>query len=212
MQNNSSIISYIHNSRDTLLELMRAQGYDIEEYANSSLTETNAKYANEQLDMIFDKSADPNKSIHKTYVNYYLGKALRPAYINETIDDLFNIEEVLTKNDTLMIVTKDDAHDTIINSLKHMWEKDGYFVVVQNIKRLQFNILNHTIVPPHRILGDGDIANIMTRYNIRTMAEFPDISRFDPVAVAIGMRPGQLCEIIRPSKTAVTGAYYRVCS
>ena len=41
--------------------------------------------------------------------------------------------------------------------------------------------------------------------------QFPIISRFDPVAQSIGIRPGQVCEIIRPSKTAIIAPYYRVC-
>jgi DNA-directed RNA polymerase subunit H (RpoH/RPB5) len=40
---------------------------------------------------------------------------------------------------------------------------------------------------------------------------FPDISRFDPVARAIGIRPGDVCHIIRPSKTAIEADYYRIC-
>ena len=42
--------------------------------------------------------------------------------------------------------------------------------------------------------------------------QFPDISRFDPVAQVIGIRPGQVCEILRPSKTAITAPYYRICN
>ena len=56
MQNNSSLISSIHNSREILLELLNTQGYDTSEYNNSTLTETNAKYSNDQLDLLFDKS------------------------------------------------------------------------------------------------------------------------------------------------------------
>jgi hypothetical protein len=37
------------------------------------------------------------------------------------IDDLFNLEEILTKDDTLMVVTKDDLNETITNLLKHIW-------------------------------------------------------------------------------------------
>ena len=111
----------------------------------------------------------------------------------------------------MIIVTKDDPHDTIINTLKHLWEKDGYFVIIHNIKRLQFNILEHNLVPKHRLLKDTEITEVQTKYNLKSTKEFPDISRFDPVALAIGMRPGEVCEIIRPSKTSITGTYYRVC-
>ena len=43
------------------------------------------------------------------------------------------------------------------------------------------------------------------------VSKFPAISRFDPVATTIGLKPEQLCEITRPSKTAITSKYYRLC-
>jgi DNA-directed RNA polymerase subunit H (RpoH/RPB5) len=52
---------------------------------------------------------------------------------------------------------------------------------------------------------------MMKRYNITEKTQLPDISRFDPVAQVIGIRPGQICEIKRPSKTAIFSLYYRVC-
>jgi DNA-directed RNA polymerase subunit H (RpoH/RPB5) len=136
---------------------------------------------------------------------------LRPQNVQEMIDDLFNLEEILTKEDTLMIVTKDDLNETLTNLLKHIWEQDGILIVVQSIKRLQFNILNNVLVPPHRVLTNDEVAAVKTKYNIMDDFQFPDISRFDPIAQVIGIRPGQVCEIIRPSKTAINSLYYRIC-
>jgi DNA-directed RNA polymerase subunit H (RpoH/RPB5) len=168
---------------------------------------------NNQLDMLLEKkNEDPiTKKKDKIYIRYYLGKTIRPNNIHEMIDDLFNIEEVLKKNDTLFIIIKDDINETLLNELKHIWESDGIFVVMQNIKRLQFNILEHTLVPPHRVMNENEVKDIMTKYNITDKNQFPEISRFDPVSQVIGLRPGQVCEIIRPSKTAIVSNYYRVC-
>ena len=211
MQVNSSLISSIHKSRDTVIEKMTFQGYDVTEYANSTLTETNAKHTANQLDMLFDKSDDSDKTVHKTYVNYHLEKALRPGYIQDIVDDLFHVEEVLQKTDTLMIVTREDTSENVLNSVRHLLEKDGILLIVVNINRLQFNILNHSIVPKHRTLTDSEVKAIMSKHNLLKINEFPDINRFDPVAVAIGLRPGRVCEITRPSKTSIEGMYYRVC-
>jgi DNA-directed RNA polymerase subunit H (RpoH/RPB5) len=127
------------------------------------------------------------------------------------IDDLFNLEEILTKEDTFIIVIKEEVNETITNLMKHIWEKDGIFIVILSLKRLQFNILNHTLVPSHRVLSDEEVQKVKIRYNVMDDNQFPDISRFDPVAQVIGIRPGQVCEIIRPSKTAIEGYYYRIC-
>ena len=66
-------------------------------------------------------------------------------------------------------------------------------------------------VPTHTVMDDKDVEKIMTRYNIVDKSQFPDISRFDPVARAICLRPGELCHIIRSSKTSITTNYYRMC-
>ena len=212
-QNSSSLISSVYKSRKIILNLMRRQGYNIEDYDNFSINEVNSMKLNNQLDMLLEKKdEDPiTKKKDKIYIRYYLGKTIRPNNIHEMIDDLFNIEEVLKKNDTLFIIIKDDINETLLNELKHIWESDGIFIVIQNIKRLQFNILEHTLVPPHRVINENEVKEVMKKYNITDKNQFPEISRFDPVSQVIGLRPGQVCEIIRPSKTAILTNYYRVC-
>ena len=213
-QNTSSLISSVYKSRSILLDLMKIQGYNVDEYEGFSVSEVNTMKTNNQLDMILEKkkvNADEKRQ-SKIYIRYYLAKSLRPQNLQEMIDDLFNIEEVLTKDDTLFIVVKDEVNETLSNALKHIWEQEGIFIVIQNLKRLQFNIMKHKLVPPHRVLTPAETLQIKQKYNIMNDNQFPDISRFDPVAQAIGIRPGQVCEILRPSKTAITAPYYRICS
>ena len=213
-QNSSILISAVYKSRKVVLELMEKQGYNTEDYSLFSINEVNSMKQHNQLDMLLEKRDDDPKTNRKNkiYIRYYLGKKMNSANIHEMIDDLFVTDEVLTKNDTLFIIIKDDVNDTIINELKHLWESEGIFIVVENIKRLQFNILNHTLVPPHRVMTDDEVAEVMKRYNLTDIGQFPDISRFDPVAKVIGLRPGKVCHIVRPSKTAIKADYYRVCS
>jgi DNA-directed RNA polymerase subunit H (RpoH/RPB5) len=212
-QNSSSLISSIYNSRKIVLELMQKQGYNVDDYSNFSITEVNAMKLNNQLDMLLEmKEPDTSTNIkNKIYIRYYLGKTLRPNNLEEMIDDLFNLEEILKKNDTLFIIIKDEINETLINELKQIWERDGIFIVIESIKRLQFNILNHVLVPEHKVMTEEDAQKMMKYYNITDKTQLPDISRFDPVARVIGLRPGKVCHIIRPSKTAIKSDYYRVC-
>ena len=212
-QNSSAIISTVFTSRNTILDLMGKQGYNIEDYANFSISEVNSMKQNNQLDMLLEKKEeDPlTKRKNKIYIRYYLGKTIRPANIQEMIDDLFNLEEILKKEDTLFIIIKDEINETMTNELKHIWETDGIFIVIENIKRLQFNILDHEMQPKFDIVPESEVVNIMKKYNITNKIQFPDISRFDPVSRAIGLRPGQLCHIVRQSKTAIQANYYRLC-
>ena len=213
--NSSSLISSIYKSRNILLELMESQGYNINDNFEFSVNEINAMFSNKQLDMILEKNNDneneKTKRKDKIYIRYYLVKSLRPQNIQEMIDDLFNVEEILTKDDTLYIVVKDEPNDTIVQLLKQIWEQDGIFIIVESLKRLQFNILKHSLVPPHKIMSTAEVNIIKERYNIMNDSQFPELSRFDPVAKAIGIKPGQVCEIIRPSKTSIISNYYRIC-
>ena len=227
-QNNSSLISQVYKSRSVILDLMEKQGYDISEYKGFSVNEVNTMKTNNQLDMILEKKDIKEGSIDlsakdvldntsennnkKIYIKYYLAKSLRPNNLQEMIDDLFIVEEVLTKNDTLLVVVKDEINDTMTNIVKHIWESEKIFIVLQPLKRMQFNILEHVLVPYQRVLSEEEMIKFKKRYNIINDYQFPDISRFDPVAQAIGIRPGELCEIIRPSKTAISAPYYRICS
>ena len=212
-QNLSSQISSIYTSRNVVLDLMKRQGYNVNDYDNFSVNEVNTMKQNNQLDMLLEQNEEDEntKRKNKIYIKYYLGKMVRPANINEMVDDLFNLEVILTKDDTLFIIIKEDMNDTLISELKHIWEKDGIFIVIQNIKRLQFNILDHILVPNHRVMKKSEVGEIMEKYNISDITQFPDISRFDPVAQVIGLRPGQVCEITRASKTAIESSYYRAC-
>ena len=213
-QNASIVISNIYKSRKIILELMDQQGYNISDYANFSISEVNSMKQNNQLDMLLEtkeENVDPENPKKKIYIRYYLTGKLTGKNIQEMIDDLFILTETLGKKDSLFIIIKDEPNETMINELKHIWESENVFIAIENIRRLQFNILKHTLVPQHRVMGEKEVKEVMTKYNINSISQFPDISRFDPVARVIGLRPGQVCHIVRPSKTAIETNYYRVC-
>lgn len=202
----SGNIVQIFKSRNIMLDLLHTQGYDISKYEEPSISEVHSMFQAKQMDMLLEKS---NK---KAYVKYHLAKTLRTVNIYEYIDDLFNLEQILEKKDDLIIIIKDEPNEPLIKELKNIWEKDGIFITVFNIERLQFNILDNEMVPPHRILSTEDSNEVRKKYNITDDSQFPDISRFSPVSMAIAMRPGELCEITRSSKTAINSKFYRICS
>ena len=206
MAQNSGQTKIIFQSRKTILELLDKQGYDISIYNNFSLNEIHTLYQNEQLDMFLE-----NSKKKKVYIKYHLGKTLRDKNIYEFIEDLYNIEEMLKNTDTLIIITKSEPNQTLLKFLTHIWETEKKYIVTFSFKRLQFNILNHKIVPPHTVLSQSESNAIRQKYNIMNNEQIPEISRFDPVAQAICLRPGEMCKIIRPSRTSITSEFYRIC-
>lgn len=195
---------------------MERQGYDISNYSNFSVTELNIMDKDQQLDMLLEKKEEDEVTHRKqkTYIRYYINASMQVNNISEMVDDLFNVEEILSAGDTLfIIIQKNKITGSHMVELNHMWERYRQFVIIQGIKGLQFNILEHSTVPPHRILTDKKERDaVIARYNITDLEKFPEISRYDPVAQAIGMRPGDICEIIRSSKASIHSLYYRVCT
>jgi DNA-directed RNA polymerase subunit H (RpoH/RPB5) len=206
----SAQIIELHKSRKTIIDILETQKYDVTQYKDFSINDINTLIQTKQLDMILKKN---NGTPKKIYIKYHLGKSLSSTNIYEYIDDLFVLEEILSKaDDDLFIIMKDEPNDSIRKILTNIWEKDGIFITVVNIKQLQYNILTHSLVPPHRVLSAEETAEFKRIYNVTDDSQVPDISRFSPVSKLIGIRPGQICHILRPSKTAISAPFYRVCT
>lgn len=198
---NTDLVS-MYNSRQTLIDVMQGRGYDVSSYNNFNINEVEAMAKNNQLDMLMKS---PH---HSAYVKYLLSKsAVRLTAIDELVEDLFEIEAVLTKKDTLIIVVNDEPNDSMVAKLRYLFDHRGVYVVVHNIKRLQRNILKHLLVPPHSIVEDVQKID----YSIKDLTQLPEISRFDPIALLIELRPGQVCKIDRKSITSSESTYYRYC-
>jgi DNA-directed RNA polymerase subunit H (RpoH/RPB5) len=210
MTSASNRILSIYKSRNTILELLSYRNYDTSEYTGFSINEIDAMLTNTQLDMLVtEKDSNTGK---KVYVKYYLqSKQIRPPNLDEIIEDLFLIDSVLTKEDTLIVIVNEEPNDTIINKIKYLYDHDGIFVVIHNIKRLQFNILKHSLVPNMTILGETEKAELFKRYSLQSEKNLPEISRFDPQSLATMLRPGQICKLERKSATALSKDYYRIC-
>jgi len=209
MSNPNNRVLSLYKSRKTVLDFLLEQGYNTSEYENFTINEVDAMLSNTQLDMLINN--DDTKQ--KAYVKYYLeAKQVRPANLDRIIEDLFVIENVLTKNDTLIIIIDDGPNETILVKLRLLFDREGIFVVLHNIARLQYNILQHQLVPDCTILDEKAIDALKKKYNITNLEQqLPEISRFDPQALAMCVRPGQVCRFLRKSATAMTAEYYRVC-
>jgi DNA-directed RNA polymerase subunit H (RpoH/RPB5) len=203
---NSTIIS-IYNSRKNLLEILEERGFSIANYSNFSITDVGILTENNQLDMLLENASTKKK----IYVKYYVTKLIKPQNIYDIVEDLFHLESILEKKDDLMIIIKDEPNDTLLENIKDIWVSDKIYISLVNIKRLQFNILKHILVPKHTILNETETELFMKKYNILDNTQIPDISYFSPVAIVIGLRPNNIVKIERASRTSINSDFYRIC-
>lgn len=211
MEITSEKIRTIYKSRGIILNLLEINGYDIADYDNFSVNDVDAMTRNEQLDMLLT-----HENGKKTFIKYVVKTKktktqMKSQFVNELIEQLMSVENILTKKDDIIIIVEDEPNDNLINTMKYLYDNSGVFIVIHNIKRLQFNILEHNLVPKSRVLNDEETELIKKKYNIHNLKQLPEVSRFDPQSLAMCMRPGQVCEYTRKSPTTIETKYYRVC-
>lgn len=210
MASNNRVQTF-YNSRTNLLQILETIGYNINNYAGFSVNEIDERMKTMQLDMELKKPTG-----EKAYVKYLCGnkapaKMLNAKVLDQIIEDLFINSDTLEKRDTLIIVIDGEPNDSMHDRFKYLYDHDGYFVVCHNILRTQFNILQHEKVPKSEVATDEEVAEIMRTFNMTNRNQFPEVGRFDPVSLALCLRPGQICKIHRPTPTAGTSMFYRVC-
>ncbi len=197
-------ITQVYCARNNILAILDETGYDVSEYNNVGIQQVSAMLETNQLDLFLTHSSGK-----KIFVKFHLDTKLN---VKNVVCPFFDDENpVLTKADDLMIIVKADPNDTILSALDSLWNDSKIYVSVINIKRLQFNILKHVQVPKHEILTEDEKNALFIKLKIKKDIDLPLISRYDPVATVLCMRPGMVCKIHRKSKTSVTTLYYRAC-
>ena len=203
----SSFIAKLHKSRGILLDILERRGFVTEDYKYFGISEIQMMFNNKHLDMLLENT----KNKKKIYVKYHMA-TLNQTKIYEYIDDIYHLEDMLKPNDELLIILKDqNINLTLEEIMNFVYIKDKIFVNVRKIQHYLFNHLDHIYVPPHRIMTEQEKKIHYEKYKITDDKQLPEISRFDATASIIGLRPGELCEITRPSTTSILSKYYRLC-
>lgn len=206
--NASGAINKLYTARKVLVEILEKQGFNVQDAKNFSHHDIHIMAKNSQLDLFL---TNPENN-QKVYVKYYILKELRPQNIHDIIDEIFILEELLKKEgDQLLVITKTSMNDTMKFELEKIWSNNRLYLNIMSLHELQFNVLKHAMVPNHIKLNDTEKQEFLEKYHIFKEDRIPEISRFDPVAKAIGLKPGEVCKIIRPSRTSIEGVYYRIC-
>ena len=205
---NISVDNKIFKSRRIILEQLESRGYDTSPYYGFSVNELHVLNKNNQLDMLIKN----NDTDQKCYIKYHLTGKLTKTNMYEYIEDLFNIDTVLKDEDDFIIIIKDKINTTLKSFITNLFFRDNKFISVYNINRYLFNILDHSMVPEHLpIKNKEEKLDLEKKFNIVNQKQWPEISRFDPVAQAVGLRPNELCKIFRKSPTSSIAPYYRLC-
>jgi DNA-directed RNA polymerase subunit H (RpoH/RPB5) len=211
MDSTNSYIKQLYTSRNTVISYLKNNEYDCSDYENFCFQEINIMKDTDNLSFMVENSLG-----EKCYVKYEIDvtfkhNVLKKNSIVALKQKIFDGDEpILKKKDTLFIVTTNYSEDSVHAMIKNSWETEGIFIVLFNLAHLQINILKHTYVPNHIKLTDEEADEFYKKYNVNE-TQIPEISRFDPVARALCLRPKQICKITRYDKISYKNDYYRIC-
>jgi DNA-directed RNA polymerase subunit H (RpoH/RPB5) len=213
MESKSIYLSKLYKSRTNIIYYLTEMGFDCSAYERFSMEELDAIQKSNNLDFMVLKEEE------KCYVRYMTEDAntknpansVKKLNISNIIDTMFMQEGVLNEKDTLVLITNEYSVDSIHKALKNIWELKQIYVVLFDLKQLQLNVLKHRLVPKHVKLSASEKTELYQSLNIEEDRQLPEISRFDPVAKTLFLRPGEVCRITRFDKISYTNEFYRVC-
>lgn len=209
-----------YKSRKNILAILKRVGYDTSDYEGFDENEINTLLETNQLDMLLYKNDISTTIVDggidgggkrdkrgKVYIKYNINTSKINCDQNflPKINEFFEPTEekgdiYLNKTDTLIMIVDTEITEKIQERLKNIYENYGHFVVIHNIARLQYNILTHSKNPKSfHILNDAEVEEFKQKYYINNLCNIPEISRFDPYALAICLKPGQVCKVTRTS-------------
>jgi len=192
--------------------MLKRRGYDTSEYSNFSYNEIKIMYTEKQLDINVKNSE--NKKINMYYLVY---KKERNQSLNNFLEEKY--EEFTEDNDdfepannSIIIILKDKPNQSLQKIVDDFYARYKLYVQLFFVESLQRNILNHEYVPIHEILTEEEFSNqVKNVYKLSNRYQLPLIDRCDPVAKFIGMKPGTVCKITRPSESSGQYISYRCC-
>jgi len=206
-----------YKSRATLLDYLARRGFDTAELTQFSKNEIEAMVKNETMDFIVSAAGPPP---HKVYVKYMpLKQALTTNFVANIVEDLFDNPDPDTdfrmdpEKDAVLVVSRENPNDKMRAFAANLFETRGIYVSLFWINTLQYNVLDHVLQPQiAAILTPEELEALKQEYNfLDAKTQLPEISRFDPLAMCIFLRPGQVVKLLRNSPTAITAPYYRYC-
>ncbi len=213
----SELFDLIARTRPTILEILKNRGYNVDAYENTSPDDLikMAITSSSLLRICAERKEDGNAPMNRCCVLYWIEGVTRLRIENEIMKlyDEDAPEHYNPKEDELIIVLSEPYNDVFNIQAVKAWTTRSARISFFHIKHLVSNPSRHEYVPPHRKLMEEEITNVIQKYNIRGKNELPRILyHIDMQARVLGLVPGDIVEIRRPSPT--TGEYvsYRVCS
>ncbi len=192
----------LYNIRKTVLEMLEDRNYIIPESEKITFDEFSIKFKNKNIDIFINNE---NEESGKIYIYFHNeNKTISKVDLKNLLNKL--IETYEDEEIKLIILLKEKGNGSIFKEItKEIYKNVEIFMN----KNMIFNITHHEFVPKHSILSKEEENEVLDKYST-PINKLPKILKNDPIAKYYGMKPNQICKIIRNSPEVGDYIYYRL--
>mgnify|MGYP001296692673 CR=1 FL=1 len=167
METNNYTFHEIFKGRENLVSQLKTAGYKTTSVENITADELHYMHMHNDLD--FKVEGGDKKAI----VKYFLNKPIKAKAIQEMTSELFDPENMfLPEKSVIILVVDSEPNTTLQDVVKQIFAEEKIHIIIYYLKRLQFNVLDHVMVPKHTILSEVDRASFIEKFNISEVSLF----------------------------------------
>jgi DNA-directed RNA polymerase subunit H (RpoH/RPB5) len=214
-------LNVLYLSRKTLLSILAARGYNTNQYekfgpieisamAASSVASSGAAVSAFRMDL---ERSNAENGISKCRVEYSINRVKNrisgflDGITAEDSDTPFNTEDT-----ELVVVLLEPVveafHTASLTQLTQRSLRVSFFQAHTIVN----NPMDHVLVPKHELLPAPEHTEFLKTNKIKSKANLPLIKfHEDMIARVMGLQPGDIVKITRPSPSAGEYVSYRVC-
>ena len=207
-----SVADILLRSRQTTLDILDDRGYDTTPYRNIAPDQilTLASKNSRALDIIV-KRRTAEAPCERAYVLYTLQQPIRlrlPTFTR----DIYDEKDGPKHGDDIIVILNEPYNEAFDKTSLHMWQQKKERMTFFHLKQVVVHLGRHSLVPPHRKLTSEESKSEMSRLCLNQKSQLPLIKHSDIQSRIMGLVPGDIVEILRPSPTAGVARVLRICA
>ena len=203
--------TYLNKTRCILTEMLEYRGYDVSNI--SPFTTFTGTDKLDKLSINLSKNGKELIQVHYEVESTRTNHKKLTKRIEDIISKLDSPEK--SKDLTIIFLVRDGMTPSVKEAIRLLSQKYGVFIQIFPIRNLMYNCTKHKSVPQHIRITKTEyevyLQDFLDSLHIESLENLPKIFDTDPVAMFIGLRPGEMCKIIRPSMSAGEHIVYRYC-
>ena len=204
-------LDILYRSRKTTLEILKEDGYDTTQYEQFGPWDIEAMVAGGQTALTMDLTRT-GEGIQRCLVVYSLQKLKQrlATFLFSLNSDIQPAIDPLTTE--IVVILLEDVADVFHAAALNEWVQKKLRIRFFKAHNLLFDPRTHELVPPHTKMPASEHAGFLKQNYIRSKTNLPFIKfHEDMIARIMGLVPGDIVKITRPSPASGTYDTYRVC-